>query len=115
QKRIKIRAAYMMGIGTNGISIIVLLIIIIESGTLLILIFSDPAVDVLNEIGIRSGINPFYISFILAPLASNASELVAAYSYAQKKTSKHITISISTLQGAASMNNTFCLGIFLAV
>ncbi|KAF4686535.1 hypothetical protein FOZ60_005084 [Perkinsus olseni] len=98
QSRIKIRAAYLMGIGT-----------------LLVLIFSDPAVDVLNEIGVRSGINSFYISFILAPLASNASELVAAYTYAQKKTSKHITISISTLQGAASMNNTFCLGIFLAV
>jgi hypothetical protein len=42
-----------------------------------------------------------YISFILSPLVSNASELIAAYSYASKKTSKTITISLSTLTGAA--------------
>ncbi|CAE8677128.1 unnamed protein product, partial [Polarella glacialis] len=84
-------------------------------GTLLVLIFSDPMVDVLGEIGKQTGIPAFYISFILAPLASNASELVAAYNYAQKKTSKTITISLNTLEGAACMNNTFCLGIFLAL
>ena len=46
-------------------------------------------------------------------MASNASELIAAYNYALKKTQKTITISLSTLEGAACMNNTFCLGIFL--
>ena len=43
-------------------------------GTALVLVFSDPAVDVLNEIGVRTGIPAFYVSFVLAPLASNASE-----------------------------------------
>merc|ERR1719321_974151 len=84
-------------------------------GTTLVIIFSDPAVDVLNEIGVRTGIPAFYVSFILAPLASNASELVAAYNYAQKRTQKTMTISLSTLEGAACMNNTFCLGVFLAL
>ena len=31
-----------------------------------------------------------------------ASELVAAYAYAQKRTMKSMTISLSTLEGAAS-------------
>jgi len=84
-------------------------------GTLLVLIFSDPMVDVLSGFGTHTGISAFYISFVLAPMASNASELVAAYSYALKKTSKTITISMSTLEGAACMNNTFCLGIFFAL
>merc|ERR1719321_1011230 len=84
-------------------------------GTTLVIIFSDPAVDVLNEIGVRTGIPAFYVSFILAPLASNASELIAAYNYAQKRTQKAMTISLSTLEGAACMNNTFCLGVFLAL
>jgi Ca2+/Na+ antiporter len=44
-------------------------------GTILVLIFSDPMVDVLAEIGAKTGVPPFYVSFILAPLASNASEL----------------------------------------
>ena len=42
-------------------------------GTLLVLIFSDPMVDVLGEIGNRTGIPAFYISFVLAPMASISS------------------------------------------
>lgn len=84
-------------------------------GTLIILIFSNPAVDVLAAIGNDLNVNPFYVSFILAPLASNASELVSSYNYAKKKTRNTITISLNTLEGAAVMNNTFCLGIFLGL
>eukprot|EP00930_Biecheleria_cincta_P011011 TRINITY_DN11347_c0_g1_i2.p1 TRINITY_DN11347_c0_g1~~TRINITY_DN11347_c0_g1_i2.p1 ORF type:complete len:585 (-),score=110.89 TRINITY_DN11347_c0_g1_i2:193-1947(-) len=98
QRRIKMRSAYQMSLGT-----------------LLVLIFSDPMVDLLSELGKRLDVSAFYISFILAPLASNASELVAGYNYAKKRTSKSITTSFSTLEGAAIMNNTFCLGIFLAL
>lgn len=98
QRKIKIRAAYMMFIGTA-----------------LVLIFSDPMVDVLSEVGARTGIPAFYVSFAVAPLASNASELIASYNYALKKTSKTISISLSALLGAACMNNTFCLGIFAAL
>lgn len=98
QRRIKIRSLYMMSIGT-----------------MVVLIFSDPMVDVLSEVGKRTGIPSFYISFVVAPLASNASELIASFNYAKKKTSKTISISIATLLGAACMNNTFCLGIFMAL
>mmetsp|Transcript_2518 Transcript_2518/g.6348 ORF Transcript_2518/g.6348 Transcript_2518/m.6348 type:complete len:599 (+) Transcript_2518:81-1877(+) len=84
-------------------------------GTLLVLVFSDPMVDVLAEVGKRTGVPAFYISFILAPMASNASELVSALNYASKKTQSSVTISMSTLVGAACMNNTFCLGIFFAL
>ena len=97
-RRIKFRAAWQMLLGT-----------------FLVVLFSDPMVDCLSEIGTRSGIPAFYVSFVIAPLASNASELVAAYNYAKKKTRGTITISLSTLIGAACMNNTFCLGIFLTL
>jgi len=96
--RILMRAGWMMGLGT-----------------LVVLLFSDPMVDVLNELGVRFNINPFYIAFVLAPVASNASELIASIAYALKKTQKTITISLAALEGAACMNNTFCLGIFLAI
>jgi len=96
--RVAWRACWMMGLGT-----------------LLVLIFSDPMVDVLSEWGNRLNISPFYISFLLAPMASNASELLSAYCYAQKRSQKSITTALSTLVGAACMNNTFCLAIFLAL
>ena len=69
----------------------------------------------LGEVGVRTGIPPFYVSFVIAPLASNASELIASYSYALKKTPKSISIALQALQGAACMNNTFCLSIFMAL
>ena len=93
QKRIKFRAAYMMGLGT-----------------LLVLLISDQMVQVMDELGKRTNIPGFYIAFVLAPLASNASELIAAYNYSQKKTASSITISLTTLEGACIMNNTFVLG-----
>eukprot|EP01048_Picozoa_sp_COSAG05_P033563 COSAG05_NODE_13532_length_426_cov_1.262997_1_plen_114_part_01 len=84
-------------------------------GTSLVLLFSDPMVDCLSALGERTSISPFYISFVLAPLASNASELLAAYKFALKKTQATITVSLSQLEGAAIMNNTFCLGIFMVL
>jgi Ca2+/Na+ antiporter len=84
-------------------------------GTTLVLVFSDPMVDVLSEVAVRLRIPPFYVSFILAPLASNASEVIASQYYAAKKTRKTITVALTALEGAASMNNTFCLSIFMAL
>lgn len=55
-------------------------------------------VDVMGAVGDRTGISSFYISFVLAPLASNASELIAAFNYSLKKTSRTIVISFAALQ-----------------
>ena len=68
-------------------------------GTALVLIFSDPMVDVFGRVGQLTDIPPFYISFILAPLASNASEVLASYSFALKKTKKTISVSLIQLEG----------------
>jgi len=96
QRQLWIRASWICGVGT-----------------ILVVLFSDPMVDVLNELGARTGIPQFYVAFVLAPLASNASEVIASFNYAQKKTAKSMAISLSALQGACCMNNTFVLGIFM--
>jgi Ca2+/Na+ antiporter len=84
-------------------------------GTFLVVLFSDPMVDVFQEIANRLGLSAFYVSFVLAPIASNASEVIASQFYALKKTRKTITVSLTALEGAASMNNTFCLSIFMGL
>ncbi|CAB9500255.1 Sodium/calcium exchanger [Seminavis robusta] len=98
QSAIKKRAFFMLAIGTT-----------------LVVIFSDPMVDVMQEVAVRIGVPPFYVAFILAPLASNLSEVVASYYYASKKTRKTMSVSLSALEGAAAMNNTFCLSIFMGL
>jgi len=81
-------------------------------GSALVLAFSDPMCDLLGVMGEKADIPAFYVSFLIAPLASNASELVSAMKLAQKKTQNSMKESLSTLCGAAIMNNTFCLSIF---
>jgi Ca2+/H+ antiporter len=88
---------------------------LLAMGTFLVVLFSDPMVEVLQEVANRINVSPFYVSFVLAPLASNASEVIASVYYAGKKTRKTITVSMTTLEGAASMNNTFCLSILLGL
>jgi hypothetical protein len=84
-------------------------------GTILVVFFSDPMVDCLTAIGDRIGVRPFYIAFVLAPLASNASEIVASYKYATKKTTTSVGISMAALLGAAIMNNTLVFGVMMIV
>jgi len=98
QKAIKLRAFKMLAIGT-----------------IMVVYFSDPMVEVMQEIAVQASLPPFYVSFVLAPLASNSSEVVASMFYAAKKTHKSMGVSLSALEGAACMNNTFCLCIFMGI
>ncbi len=43
-------------------------------------------VDVLSELGNRWDIKPFYISFLITPVVSNASELITSIIFAGRKT-----------------------------
>jgi len=81
-------------------------------GTLLVVIFSDPMVDTIDEFSDTINVSSFYVSFIITPLASNASEIYSSLVFAQKKTTEGISMGFSALYGAACMNNTFVLGIF---
>jgi len=84
-------------------------------GTAVITFFSDPMVGVITRFGVATSIPPFYVSFIVAPLASNASELIAAIIFASKQKKENMTLTMSSLYGAVTMNNTMCLGLFLAL
>lgn len=84
-------------------------------GTVLVLTFTDPMCDLLTVMADKLDISSFYVSFVLAPLAANASELLASLKLASKKTKASIDMALCTLEGAAIMNNTFCLGIFMVL
>ncbi|XP_065890045.1 uncharacterized protein [Dysidea avara] len=105
-------------------------------GVGMVTLFSDPMVDALTDLtddthkkhhfhpskthspyavidyGSHIPIGTFYISFVVTPLCSNASELVSSLVFASKKTKVNSSMTYSQLYGAATMNNTLCLGIF---
>jgi len=51
-------------------------------GVGLVTLFSDPMVDVLAALGGRLGVKSFYVSFVISPLVSNASELISSIIFA---------------------------------
>lgn len=87
----------------------------ILGGTFIVTMFSDPLVEVIGETGKILEWNPFYISFLVTPLASNASEFIAAIKFAAKKTDVSLGLTLSSLYGAATMNNTICLAVFMGL
>jgi len=69
-------------------------------------------VDAITEVGEQLNIGAFYVSFIITPVCSNASELVASLVFAMNKTIKTNSMTLSQLYGAATMNSTLGLAIF---
>jgi len=84
-------------------------------GTLICTFVSDPMVDVISCVGTKLNVSPFYISFVVTPLASNASEVIAGLVFARKKTVESISLTLATLHGAATMNSTLALCIFMSL
>ncbi len=71
-------------------------------GVGLVSVFSDPMCDVLSELtnpsntgdrGSHIPVPPFYVSFIVTPLCSNASELISSLVFASKKRRENISMT----------------------
>lgn len=84
-------------------------------GTAVVTVFSDPMVDSISAFSQYSGFPAFYVSFIVTPFASNASELISSLMFAMKKRKVNSSITYAQLYGAATMNNTLGLGVFCAM
>jgi Ca2+/Na+ antiporter len=95
---------------TTAIAVSMLLL-----GALVCTIVADPFVDAVSAFSKASGVPSFFIAFVVAPLASNASELVSSLQFAKRKRMKNITLTFGQVYGAVTMNNTMCLGLFLLV
>ena len=80
-------------------------------------VFSDPMCDVLSamtnpdytgDLGSHIPINPFFVSFIVTPICSNASELISSLAFAAKKTKKSISMTYVSAMHALS-HRLFCV------
>uniref|UniRef100_A0A0D9UY83 EF-hand domain-containing protein n=1 Tax=Leersia perrieri TaxID=77586 RepID=A0A0D9UY83_9ORYZ len=77
--------------------------------------FADPLVDAVHNFSNASHIPSFFISFIALPLATNSSEAVSAIIFASRKKLRTSSLTFSEVYGGVTMNNTLCLGVFLAL
>ncbi|KAG0535967.1 hypothetical protein BDA96_03G023400 [Sorghum bicolor] len=77
--------------------------------------FADPLVDAVHNFSNATHIPSFFISFIALPLATNSSEAVSAIIFASRKKQRTCSLTFSEVYGGVTMNNTLCLGVFLAL
>ena len=89
-------------------------------GVFMVTFFSDPMCNALSAMtDVRNiqhiPISSFYLSFLITPICSNASELVSSFIFAMKKEKDNIALTYAQLYGAATMNNTLCLAVFTAL
>merc|ERR1711988_77505 len=89
--------------------------LILLFGTGLVAFFSDPMVEVIDDFGDTIHIGIFYISFVVTPFCSNASEFISSLIFAAKKRKRNASLTYSQLYGAATMNSTLGLGMFCLI
>lgn len=90
-------------------------VMLMLGGAILAGIFADPLVDAVDNFSDATSIPSFFISFIIMPLATNSSEGVSAIIFASRKKKRTASLTYSEIYGAVTMNNTLCLGVFLAI
>jgi len=87
----------------------------LAAGAALVATFADPTVSAIGNFSEAVDVDPFIVAFVVTPLASNASEVVSSFLFALKKRKSNISLCYSQVYGAITMNNTLCLGLFLAI
>eukprot|EP00238_Polyblepharides_amylifera_P008287 CAMPEP_0196588338 /NCGR_PEP_ID=MMETSP1081-20130531/60283_1 /TAXON_ID=36882 /ORGANISM="Pyramimonas amylifera, Strain CCMP720" /LENGTH=539 /DNA_ID=CAMNT_0041910809 /DNA_START=20 /DNA_END=1639 /DNA_ORIENTATION=+ len=84
-------------------------------GTFIIVLFADPMVESVSSFAKATNLPAFFVSFVITPFASNASELVSSLQFAAKKKRKNISLTYCQVYGAVTMNNTMCFGVFMSL
>lgn len=90
-------------------------VLLLLLGTVIAAVFADPLVDAVDNFSLATNIPSFFISFIAMPLATNSSEAVSAVIFASRKRQRTSSLTFSEIYGGATMNNTLCLAVFLAL
>uniref|UniRef100_A0A0D6QSB8 EF-hand domain-containing protein n=2 Tax=Araucaria cunninghamii TaxID=56994 RepID=A0A0D6QSB8_ARACU len=89
--------------------------LLLLGGAVMAGVFADPLVDAVDNFSDATNIPSFFISFIAMPLATNSSEAISALIFASRKKKRTASLTYSEIYGAVTMNNTLCLGVFLAI
>ncbi|KAI4322990.1 hypothetical protein L6164_022634 [Bauhinia variegata] len=85
-------------------------ILYVVLGIALLSVLAEPLIESVHSLSEGAGIHPFFVSFILVPLATSAREATSAVKEARKKKTRTTSLAISEIYGGVFMNNV--LGFF---
>ncbi|KAM5586187.1 sodium/calcium exchanger NCL-like [Rosa sericea] len=84
-------------------------------GTCIAVLVADPLVDAVDDFSEATSIPTFFVSFVVLPLATNSCETLSAIKMARQKTQRTVSSTLSELSVTVTLNNLFCLSVFLAI
>jgi len=87
-------------------------IMYLVAGGILIVAFSSPFINTVVEAASIMKVNPILLAFFLAPVASEAPEILESISLSRKGNSQSINIAYSNLVGGTVTKTTLLVGIF---
>ncbi|MED6111474.1 hypothetical protein PIB30_052596 [Stylosanthes scabra] len=79
-------------------------------GIAMLSILAEPLIESVKNFSNSAGVHPFFVSFILVPLATNAREATSAIKEVRHKKPRTTSLAISEIYGGVFMNN--ILGFF---
>lgn len=83
---------------------------LLAGGTLIVL-FSSPFINAVVEAAALMKVNPILLAFFLAPIASEAPEILESISLSRKGNSQSINIAYSNLIGGTITKTTLLCGV----
>jgi len=93
------------------VSIVKGIVYLVIGGTLIV-VFSSPFINSVVEAASVMKVNPILLAFFLAPVASEAPEILESISLSRKGNSQSINIAYSNLVGGTITKTTLLVGIF---
>ena len=73
-------------------------VVLLIVGTVFAAVFADPLVDSVNGFSTASHIPSFFISFVLLPLASSASDGISSLLFAARKNKRIMSLTYSQVK-----------------
>ena len=67
------------------------------------MLFADGLVNSITKVGDLIGIRAFFISMVVVPIASNASEIISSVLFSASKRKKNTSLLFSALYGGVAM------------
>lgn len=90
-------------------------LLLLSFGLVCSVVFSEAAVTASGDLSRRLSAHPFYISFVIFPLAINISEFSIALNVAGRRRKQFTTYSFASLYNCATLNNLIGLGVFCLI
>ncbi|MFS7929381.1 putative EF-hand domain, sodium/calcium exchanger membrane region, EF-hand domain pair [Helianthus anomalus] len=90
-------------------------IILLIVGIFMLTVLAEPLVESVREFSESAEIEPFYVSFILVPLATNARTAIAAIRAANQKRHQTTSLTFSEIYHKVFMNNILGFSVLVSV